>query len=172
MFRFARLNGQEVLRYPSGRGCFGCIIIQMNRKLLIAVVLLMIVLATGYFWYENDNKKGLVKVAMCGNTFTTDIVVKDGVDVGQRIALLATQEYEQASQKDHTNCYFLKDYEKNSYLPLVVTEELSAEPNLKGKIIYLINMRGDQYIVNRESNEVYNVNAIDGSTRNVIGSFK
>lgn len=120
-----------------------------------------------------DNvEKGKERISMCGSTFVTDVVIKDGVDIGQRIALLVTQEYEQAAIKDHTNCFFIKTQQKDSYLALSVSEQTSEEQNLKGKNIYLVNMDDDRYIIDRQTNEIYNVNAMDGSTRNVIGVYK
>lgn len=147
----------------------------MKKILLFAVLILAGASAGTYFLKGNPlstDKQDTQRISMCGNTFTAERIVKEGIDIGQRIALLATEEYEQASIKEHTNCFFIKNLTPGSHLSLAVEEKISEEPNLRGKAIYLVIFHGDEYIIDRENNQVYNVNAMDGSTRNVIGNFK
>jgi hypothetical protein len=82
-----------------------------------------------------------------------------------------TSEYEAVANKDATSCFVMQAYLDGTRIRTSVTEEIGIDSPLKGRHLYRIRLDDTQFLLDRATRQIYSVNTMDGSTRDIVGIF-
>lgn len=161
----------------------------MNKKNIYTLIILLIITAVLTFVYfsicskdANDfeiktSSGEFMPVKICNHDFKIQRVMLNNIDVVQKIAEAVNSEYEMTLDKTQTNCYWvdqiydskIEDYNLNSTIfgdeenDYVVRIESIVDP-----VMYI----GEGFLIDKETYEIYNMNALDSSRGFKIGKLK
>lgn len=119
----------------------------------------------------------LKSISFCGTAFKTRQIIINGVDVGQRIAQLASSDQmgkvggESIGQGMCNSMPHNIDYTKGILEISDVTTGKSTDPQISGNFYYVI-LGQEAFAINSVTNEIFSVSAYDGSTLTAVGKLK
>lgn len=110
-------------------------------------------------------------VTICGKELETDVVTIDGVDVARAIGAIMSDEYQRSPKTDMTTCFVMQAYLDGARIRTSATEETGTDSPLKGRHLYRIRLDDTQFLLDRATRQIYSVNTMDGSPRDIVGTF-